>query len=106
MKFHNKMSAALYFIRKSKSLFIRLHLHRIIEPFTGLLLNLVYISKFSKWAKDNRDIEFNDFYSGKWDYTKRFKLYEYVFNKENLSTPIQYLEFGVAQGKSFKWMLE
>lgn len=100
------MSAALYFIRKSKSLFIRLHLHRIVEPFSGFLLNLFYISKFSKWAKEQKNVEFNDFYSGKWDYTKRFKLYEYVFNKENLSAAIKYLEFGVAQGKSFKWILD
>ncbi len=100
------MSVALSFIRKSKSLFIWLQLHRMVEPFSRLLLNLVYISKFSKWARQQKQVEFNDFYSRKWDYTKRFKLYEYIFNKENLSEQIQYMEFGVAQGKSFKWMIE
>ena len=100
------MSFGLSLIRKSKSFFVRFRLHKIVEPFSGLLLNLVYISKFSKWASQQKKVEFNDFYSGKWDYAKRFKLYEYIFNKENLSEKIQYMEFGVAQGKSFKWMIE
>ncbi len=100
------MSFKLFLLRKTKALFIRFKLHRIVEPFSGAFLNLVYLSKFSKWAKDQKNIEYNDFYSGSWDYTKRFGLYEYILKKENLLGPIVYLEFGVAEGPSFTWMVQ
>ncbi|MEM7041040.1 MAG: TylF/MycF/NovP-related O-methyltransferase, partial [Bacteroidota bacterium] len=48
---------------------------------------------------------FNDFYSRKWGYDKRYDLYAYILKAEQLTEPITYLEFGVAAGKSFKWWL-
>jgi len=71
-----------------------------------MLLNLAYLSKISKWVSKHGKIEFNDFYSGKWDYEKRYKLYEYILPKEELTGPVTYLEFGVAGGLSYKWWLE
>lgn len=97
------MNTQLYFIRKTKALFIRFQLHRVFEPFSGLLLNLAYLSKISKWAHENRAIAFNDFYSSTWDYNKRFKLYEHLHKNDGLAERITYLEFGVSQGHSFKW---
>lgn len=97
------MRFKLYLIRKTKALFIRLQLHRIVEPFSGMLLNLAYLSKISKWVKENRNIELNDFYASKWDYERRYKLYEYILGKEKLTEQLTYLEFGVAGGLSFKW---
>ncbi len=96
---------ALYFIRKTKALLIRYKIHLIIEPISGILQNLVYISKLSKWVKKTPMPEFDDFYSKKRDYSKRYKLYQYVIQKEKLDD-IYYLEFGVAQGHSFKWWVE
>jgi O-methyltransferase len=97
------MSVKLYLIRKTKALFIRMKMHRLVEPFSGVLLNLAYLSKVSKWVQKNGSVEFNDFYSSKWDYSKRFKLYEYIIGKKNLSGEIVYIEFGVAGGHSFTW---
>jgi O-methyltransferase len=94
----------LSLIRLLKSLFIKLQLHRLFQPFTGLLLNLIYITRLSKWAHDNRGVEYNDFWS-KWDYHKRYPLYKWVINKENLTGPLNYLEFGVAAGHSFDWFM-
>ena len=69
-------------------------------------LNLYYLAKFSKWASKNRKIAFNDFPS-KWDYNKRFGLYKWVMEKENLpGIAINYLEFGVASGYSFRWFVQ
>jgi len=45
----------------------------------------------------------DDFYNKKVRYEDRFKLHEHVFNIENLKGEINYLEFGVADGISFKW---
>ena len=64
------------------------------------------MSRFSQWANKNKKIAYNDF-PAKWNYEKRYKLYKWVLKNENLITiPINYMEFGVASGKSFLWFLE
>jgi O-methyltransferase len=92
-------------IRFTKSMFIKCRLHVIFGPFTGILLQLAYLTKLSKWAHQNRKVAGNDFYS-KWDYNKRFQLYDSVFENENLNEPVNYLEFGVADGFSFNWWMK
>lgn len=94
----------LFFIRTAKSLFIKLQLHRIFHPFTGLFLNLVYMTHLSKWAYNNKQMAYNDFWS-KWDYNKRYAMYKWVIEKEELTASLNYLEFGVASGKSFDWFM-
>ena len=94
-----------FFIRYTKIIFISLRLHKVFNVFSSLFLNLFYLTKFSSWANKNKRIPYNDFPS-KWDYTKRYNLYKWVINKENLSSAsINYIEFGVAEGSSFRWFL-
>jgi len=100
------MSAKITLIRKTKWFFYRFKLHNLIEPVSGLLLNLAYMSKVSKWISRNRNVAFNDFYSPKWDYNKRYLLYDHVFKSKNLDRPISYLEFGVSGGHSFNWWVK
>ncbi len=95
----------LYLIRFIKSAFIYLQLHRFFGFFTGAISNLLYLTKFSAWAYANRKIAFNDFVS-KWDYTKRYPMYEWVIENYQLNVSVNYLEFGVASGHSFRWWLE
>ena len=97
------MGFKLNIIRKTKWSFIRFRIDRIISPFKGVLLNLAYLSKVSEWVSENRNISFNDFYSSCWDYDKRYKLYEFIFNEKGLNEEIIYLEFGVSGGYSFTW---
>lgn len=91
-------------IRLAKSIFIKLRLHYIFGPLEGFFLQLSQLSKMSRWANKHKNIPGNDFFS-KWDYQKRFTLYESIFNTENLNQEINYLEFGVAQGTSFQWWM-
>lgn len=100
------MSFKINLIRKTKWLFCRYKLHVVIEPFSGLLLNLAYLSRVSAWINKNRDLPFNDFYSPQWDYNKRYGLYEYIFKSKHLDQPITYLEFGVSGGYSFSWWVK
>ncbi|WP_207513103.1 class I SAM-dependent methyltransferase [Longitalea luteola] len=96
----------LFLIRYTKIAFLRLRLHVIFNIFSSLLSNLYHLTKLSAWASRNRKIGYNDF-PCKWDYEKRYGLYKWVIEKENLQQqPINYLEFGVAQGHSFKWFLQ
>ena len=92
----------LFIIRYTKIIFSYLRLHVIFNFLSGLFLNLFYLTKFSKWISTNRKIAYNDF-PCKWDYWKRYPMYKWVFEKENLvNTPINYIEFGVAEGESFR----
>ena len=95
----------LFFIRYTKLLFIWLQLHRVFGFFSGLFANIYYLTKFSQWAYANKKVAYNDFPS-KWDYFKRNNMYKWVIDKEELTKPINYIEFGVAAGHSFKWWLE
>ena len=70
----------------------------------GIFLQLAQLSKMSRWANQHKNIPGNDFFS-KWDYQKRFTLYETIIKTEQLDKEINYLEFGVAQGTSFKWWM-
>jgi hypothetical protein len=62
------------------------------------------MNKLSKWANTHKKISFNDFPS-RWDYKKRYDLYNYLFETEKLNVAINYLEFGVASGESFNWWM-
>lgn len=95
----------LFFIRYTKLLFIWLQLHRILDIFSGFFANMYYLTKFSQWAFANRKVIYNDF-PCKWNYFKRNDMYKWVIDHEQLTKPINYIEFGVAAGHSFKWWLE
>lgn len=95
----------LFFIRYLKITFIYLRLHVFFNLFSSFFSNLNYLSKLSSWANKNRKTVYNDFPS-KWNYEKRYPMYQWVLEKENLLTePVNYLEFGVASGQSIRWFL-
>jgi O-methyltransferase len=82
-------------------------LHGIVEPFTGGLQNLLYMSKLSKWRKNTNVNGYNDWYQGKWDYLRRYNLYNALIESEKVgSLPIDFFEFGVSGGDTFRWWLE
>ena len=96
----------LFIIRYLKIIFISLRLHVFFGLFSGINANFLYLSRLSKWAAKNRKVEYNDFPS-KWNYEKRYPLYKWVLDSEQLvNAPVNYLEFGVAAGQSFKWFLQ
>ena len=88
-----------------KSTFIRLRLHVLFSWLTGFWQQMTWMTRLSQWVSVNRKVAFNDFPSG-WDYNKRYDLYKYVIEKESLHAAINYLEFGVADGHSFRWWME
>jgi hypothetical protein len=86
---------------------MRWKLHGIIEPFTGFMQNLFLMSKMSKWRSRTKVNGYNDWYQGNWDYNRRYILYEQIHTSEDLGgQPIDYFEFGVSGGHSFKWWVE
>jgi hypothetical protein len=82
-------------------------LHGLFEPVSGMLMNAVYMSKLSEWRSKTKVNGYNDWYQTNWDYNRRTQLYEAISQQENLhSDPIDYFEFGVCGGYSFKWWLQ
>jgi hypothetical protein len=78
-----------------------------VSPFSKALLNAVYLGEMSKWRKMHPVKGYNDFYQGTWDYSRRYLLYEALIKQEQLdTTAVDYLEFGVSGGISFRWWLE
>jgi O-methyltransferase len=97
------MLTTLFFIRKTKALFIKFGLHVLVRPFENILLNLVYLSKLSYWHSTQPKVAFNDFYTANFHGNNRFKLYDHIMQNFGLKTRITYLEFGVREGSTFKW---
>lgn len=66
------------------------------------------ILALSQWiSRQNKNAVLNDFYSPRRDYDKRYKLYQAVADHLQLENEaVDYLEFGVCQGHSFRWWAE
>lgn len=83
------------------------NMHNVVQPFSNSMDLAVNMEQLSKWRKQHPVKGYNDFYQQKWDYNRRYNLYEAIKKQENLAVePIDYFEFGVAGGISFKWWLQ
>jgi O-methyltransferase len=88
-----------------KGFFFKYKLHKLMFP-SNILIFLGNLTKLSVFVNRQKDIEFNDFYTRKRNYNKRKELYKFVIEKESLHGSINFIEFGVADGDSFKWWVE
>ena len=95
----------LFLIRYTKIIFCWLQLHRVFDLFSGPFLNAFYLAKLSKFIYQNRNVALNDF-PVKWNYEARYPMYKTVLEKEMGDAGINYFEFGVASGQSFRWFLQ
>lgn len=86
--------------------FLRWRLHVLVEPFSRFLMRLLYRSSFSRWRCDQPELGFNDFFRPGFAQDRRYELYAYLLESEELDQPIDYLEFGVATGHSIRWWVE
>jgi O-methyltransferase len=89
---------------KLKGYFFIMKLHRMI-PFK-ILRFFSQMGELSKWISNHKNISYSDFYSSKFDYSKRYLLYSYILEKEITGIPVDYFEFGVSKGISFRWWAE
>jgi len=87
-----------------KGYFFVMMLHRLL-PYR-IFGFLAHLGALSAWISKNRNIAYSDFYTGKFDYSRRYGLYTHLTDKEDLNKPVDYLEFGVSKGLSFKWWVE
>jgi O-methyltransferase len=84
-----------------KGYFFVLRLHRLFPP--NILSFFSHLAALSGWIMKHRKTGYSDFYSRKFDYARRYVLYRHLIETEKLNGAIDYIEFGVSKGDSFKW---
>lgn len=90
--------------RKAKLWFYKLGMHRLLP---AQKLNFVaHAAQVSQWISQHRDLELTDFPNSTFDYNKRFALYAHVIDNHIKGESIDYFEFGVSKGVSFRWWME
>jgi O-methyltransferase len=89
---------------KFKGFFFIARLHALVPSHIFIFFG--QMARLSRWVHKNKKLAYTDFYANKFDYNKRYGLYEHVIQTEQLDTAIDYLEFGVSRGTSFKWWTE
>lgn len=89
---------------KLKGYFFIMKLHRLI-PFR-ILRFFSQMGELSNWINNHQKIRYTDFYSSKFDYSKRYLLYSFLTENIIHGTSVDYLEFGVSKGISFRWWAE
>jgi O-methyltransferase len=101
--------AMFKYIKNIKDFLIFSRIFLLIKPLSGFYKSLSNFSLFTVWVNNvNKDkgLLINDFYTAGRDHSRRYKLYEKVADKLGLADKkINYLEFGVASGSSFKWWI-
>lgn len=90
-------------LRKSKYIFYSLGLHRLVPK--KAFKTIGYLAEASQWISNNHTNDYSDFPVSNFDYKRRYGLFEYLVSSEVQDKAIDYFEFGVCQGLSFKWMV-
>ncbi|HOE06040.1 MAG TPA: class I SAM-dependent methyltransferase [Bacteroidales bacterium] len=84
-----------------KGLFTIFRSHYFI-PGNGLVF-VGQMARLSKWIhKHKKQAGYSDFYDIHFRYNKREDLFKYLIETEKIDA-VDYIEFGVAEGCSFKW---
>ena len=91
-------------IRKIKYLFLKNRIHKLLP--SSKLIFFGYLSALSEWVSKNNELKYSSFPTKEFDYKKRYKLYQFIIDNEITDQKIDFLEFGVANGNSFKWWID
>ncbi|PKP08711.1 MAG: macrocin O-methyltransferase [Bacteroidetes bacterium HGW-Bacteroidetes-4] len=95
------MNQKFTLIRKLKYYLYWFGIHRLLPA--RYLIFLGHLGLLSRWISKNRGLKFSLFPSKTFDYSRRFDLYQFLIANILADEAVDYLEFGVAKGTSFKW---
>lgn len=91
-------------IRKAKYFLFKNRIHKILPSSK---LNFIgHLSALSEWISNHRDLKYSTFPTKKFDYKQRYTLFQFIIDTEIIDKEIDYLEFGVSKGHSFRWWLD
>ena len=99
------MKQRISLIRKLKYYFYRFGIHRLVPGDSFMFLG--HMSSLSKWiAEHKKNLAFSTFPQAQFNYNNRYQLFSYLIENEIKGQPIDYLEFGVSTGNSFRWWVD
>jgi len=94
------MSAKL--TKQIRRAFAAVRLHEFVpEGLAKKAEQFAYLHRMSKWIRHHTNLDHG--YEGRAREGERQAMFARILQKEKLDGPIDYLEFGVADGTSFKW---
>jgi hypothetical protein len=100
------MDLRIRLARLLKAAFFRAQLDRVFHVLSGPMLKLVYLARLSRWIRLHRPLPYGGGPGGAVTPARRFAFYGHLLESQGLSGAIDYLEFGVAEGASFRWWVE
>ena len=86
--------------------FLKLKLHVIFKPLASGFELWAHYAYFSAWISQHQPPIWDDKTKERNFAIRRFQLHQRLFDSEHLGEAIDYLEFGVSTGVSFKWWRE
>ncbi|NNF07122.1 MAG: class I SAM-dependent methyltransferase [Candidatus Eisenbacteria bacterium] len=98
------MKNKVKWIRRFKYFLYGSGIHRLLPA--SKLSFLGHLSGVSKWIHSQKNLGYSTFPTKDFQYDKRNGLYQYVIDTELGEADIDFLEFGVSRGTSFKWWVE
>lgn len=98
------MASKFGWTRKAKYWFYKLGMHRLLPA--RKLAFMAHAALVSQWITQHRNLELTDYPTSTFDYGKRFELYSHIIENHIKGNTIDYFEFGVSKGVSFKWWME
>lgn len=97
------------YIKNIKDFLLFTRVFLLTKPLGGFNKTLNNFSLLTSWinkTNKSKNLLINDFYVPSRDHSRRYKLYSKVGESLGLaSKKLNYLEFGVASGSSFKWWI-
>lgn len=92
-------------ISKAKHFLFKNRVHRFL-PDGNKINFLGHLSTLSRWISNQKNLDYSTFPVKKFDYKQRLVLFQHIIDTEIKSEDIDYLEFGVSTGNSFRWWAE
>lgn len=97
------MKNKIKIIRSLKYYFYKYGIHAFL-PWQKLTF-LGHLGGTSEWISKKKNLRFTSFPTKNVNYGDREKLYRFLLDDEIKDQPVDYLEFGVSTGKSFRWFV-
>src|SRR6185295_19928194 len=97
------MKIRLFLIRKIKHFLIKRNLYKVFSFLVFPTSFFAYLVMFTKWRKEFGHAEYNDFPRNNFVSGLRTELYDSINKRFINNEAVDYLEFGVYRGNSFKW---